>query len=198
MPRIKLGAPLLLAMSFLSMVSCTQSDPAPLLTDHKTEGNLESKNAIGCIAVSDVEDTYTPADLYKGVGACIAAGDYKNGSSLYAMAGIYGRFDTLRVTDRSAHQALTVLQMHELGSLPQGRMDKLRQEVTSIVNDDARLAELCARIRMIGPPSYAPRYMTQHGMGAFSSGGGSEPDEPFDRAAAWEKSLTSYLHCPAE
>ena len=197
MRSVKTARSLLLAMTYFLLASCSQSGSAPPIINHQSKGNLESNNPIGCIEASDVKSIYTPADLYKGVAACIVAANFKSGALLYALAGVYGRFDTLRVADVSAHQALTVLQMKEIGSLPQGETDKLRQEVASITKDEARLSSLCAEIRKIGLPNYKPNYMTQHGMDAFLPGSASGPVAPFDAPAAWEQSLTSYLHCSA-
>lgn len=181
----------LLATSTFPFASGAQS-----VTNYQAEGNLESTHQLGCIAADEVKDIYTPVDLYKGVAACVGSGNLQNGPLLFALAGVYGRFDTLRVADSTAHQAIRMAQMQELGSLPQEKTDLLRQEVVAIAKDNTRLAVLCARIRQVGPPNYFPRYMIQHGMGAFMPSSGNGLVKSFDPASAWEQSLTSYLHCP--
>ncbi len=187
----------LLAISAICWVAgCTRNGTA-VVVDHQTEGNLESKNPLGCIDSAAARSTDTPADLYQGVAACVAAGNLENATLLYALAGTYGRFDMLRVTDRSAHQAITVLQMQALGPLPKEKKDGFQQATMKMKEDPARLAASCAEIRRIGPPDYVPRYMIQHGMGAFLPDNGNGLDEAFDGATAWEQTLTSYLNCPA-
>lgn len=195
MSLAKPAASLLLASLLFSAMAQAQDTQPPLVTNHQAEGNLESNNSVGCIAVADAKSIYTPADLYKGVAACITAGDLRNGPELYALAGVYGRFDTLRVTDRSAHQALIVLQMQNLATLPKDKTDDFQTQLGMLAKDQVRLTELCTQIRRVGPPNYVPRYMTQHGMGAFLPDKDKGTETAFDPVTAWEQSLT-YLHCP--
>lgn len=197
MAFVKTALPFMVLSSALMQAGCTQTATAPVV-DHQAQGNLESNNPIGCIDSTMASNTYTPADLYQGVAACVSADDLESGAVLYALAGAYGRFDTLRVTDRSAHQAIPVLQMQALGTLPKERADRFRKTIMTMTEDPARLQALCIEIRRIGSPDYVPRYMVQHGMGAFSANGGSGLDEAFDATAGWEQALSSYLHCPAE
>lgn len=197
MAFVKTALPFIIISTALMQAGCTQTATAPVV-DHQAQGNLESNNPIGCVDSTLVRNTHTPADLYRGVAACVSADNLENGAMLYAFAGAYGRFDTLRVTDRSAHQAIPVLQMQALGTLPKESADRFRQATMMVTGDPARLEALCIEIRRIGPPNYVPRYMVQHGMGAFSANSGSGLDEAFDAAAGWEQALSSYLHCPAQ
>ncbi|KRG72131.1 hypothetical protein ABB29_00985 [Pseudoxanthomonas dokdonensis] len=169
----------------------------PSVVNHQANGNLESKHPLGCIGLGEVKNDYTPADLYKGVAACVNNGDMDKAAGLFSIAGAYGIFDTLRVTDRTAHQAVTVLKLENLGSLPKEEIESFQAAMTSISEDSARMQVLCQQIRQIGAPSYVPRYMIQHGMSAFTSKGGDELDPSFDKTVAWDKTLESYLHCPS-
>jgi hypothetical protein len=55
---------------------------------------------------------------------------------------------------------------------------------------------MCKEVERIGPPAYFPRYMIQHGMGAFlNNGSGDGLVKDFDAKAAWQESLAGYLHC---
>lgn len=69
--------------------------------------------------VSSVSNKHTPADIYPGVAACLKAGDFEKAAQLYLTAGTFGRFDQLRVSDRTAHQAVTVLQRNSFADLTQ-------------------------------------------------------------------------------
>jgi hypothetical protein len=67
--------------------------------------------------------------------------------------------------------------------------------------DAARHEVLCDQINKIGPPSYFPSYMVNHGLGVTQSALSNEappsPLEPnFNAQAAWALLLTNYLNCP--
>lgn len=159
-------------------------------------GNLESKNDIGCVGPEKLSNTYTPADLYKAVSNCASQDKYVEGVYLFALAGVYGRFDTFRVSDKTAHQAVTVLVMQSFGSLSMQKKDEFKQNLKKTLGTPEGLAKVCKKIDSLGPPNYYPRYMVQHGMGAFDSnksGNGLVAD--FDAKTAWKKSLDTYLHC---
>jgi len=171
---------------------------AGTVTNYQTQGNLEVTHAVGCKGFSELSNQYTPADLYKGLSECWAAKKYNEAAELFILAGVYGRFDSLRVADISAHQATSILSMEALHNLtPEqktGIMSAMQQHLTK---DTPQLLETCNTVRHIGMPDYHPSYMIQHGMKAFS---GKQPNDglvvPFDAKGAWEQSLYSYLHCP--
>lgn len=169
----------------------------PNIRNHESPGNLESTHDIGCIAADKVESRYTPADLYKAVSKCASARMYKEGAFLFAVAGVYGRFDTLRVVDKSAHQALGVARMQALGALDKDMQKAFENNLKQTLGDPKGLAAACKEIMRIGQPSYYPRYMIQHGMGAFLEKGTTDAlAKDFDADAAWKQSLATYLHCP--
>ena len=56
----------------------------------------------------------TPATLYPRIAACIKQGDDRTGMSLLSLAGVYGKYDRLRVTDRAAHQVIPALRQQWL------------------------------------------------------------------------------------
>jgi hypothetical protein len=144
-----------------------------------------------------MENKYTPTDLYKAVSKCAQAGKYKDGAFLFAVAGVYGRFDTLRVMDKTAHQAVTVARMQALSTLNEDKQAAFKDSLNKTLGNPEGLAAACKDIVRIGPPNYYPRYMIQHGMGAFlKSGSGDGLVKDFDAKAAWKQSLDTYLHCP--
>lgn len=160
-------------------------------------GNLESKNDLECIGARQLSNKYTPADLYKAVSKCANEDKYKEGALLFALAGVYGRFDTFRVADNTAHQAVTVLGMQAFGSLDKGKERAFKEGLKNILGTPDGLAATCKEIIVLGPPDYYPSYMIQHGMNAFlKSGSGSGLVADFDVKIAWKKSLDAYLHCP--
>ena len=183
----------------LASLSCTSQSTGHQnqVTNLTTPGNLQSNYKIGCIKVAAVKNVFSPADLYKGVADCIDKGDVKNGVSLYALAGVYGRFDTMRVADKTAHQALLALQMGAIDPLPEEKKQLLTKEVQLVFHDKVKINEICTAIRALGPPAYKPNYMIQHGMGAFM--GSSDKNAlvaDFDPKVSWDNALSGYLHCP--
>ncbi len=188
------------AFSFGFTVGAFAADSAtqPTIQIIEAPGNLESKYDVGCIGMDKVESKYTPTDLYKSMSKCVDSGMYEKGAFLFAIAGTYGRFDTFRVVDKTAHQAVDVAFMQALGALDESKRTEFQRNTKEILGSPEGLAAACREIVRIGVPDYYPRYMIQHGMGAFTKrGDGEELAKDFDTKAAWKKSLDTYLHCPS-
>jgi hypothetical protein len=107
-------------------------DPPKLVTEQngritniRAGGSLASTQTVGCIPITEAKNTLTPADLYKGVIECIHQDKYDLAAGLFALAGVYGRFDAERVADKTAGQAKTVLIMNTLANEPQDRKIKV-------------------------------------------------------------------------
>lgn len=167
------------------------------ITNYEAPGNLQSTHELGCLSVDKLSNKDTPADLYPALVKCLNQDQYDRALFIYALAGAYTRFDTLRVADETAHDAATVFLHRVIAAVPKDKMKKLASQVDNIVGDPKQLSALCAQLRKFGPPDYYPRYMVQHGMQAFTglkTPKGLVPD--FDAKKAWEESLSSYLHCP--
>lgn len=181
-------------------MNCFATEPAsrPQIKNYEAPGNLDSKHELGCIGAGSLSNKFTPADLYKAVSVCSKQGRFKEGAFLFALAGTYGRFDTLRVSDKSAHQAMTVLKMQAFGGMAPDQQNAFKGSVGETLGSPNGLATACNEIKRIGPPNYYPRYMIQHGMSAFTKTGADDSlVKDFDAQAAWKQSLESYLHCPS-
>ncbi len=169
------------------------------IVNYTTEGNLEVTHQTGCVGFKGLNNKLTPADMYRGVAQCLQSGDFSNAGELYALAGLYARFDTLRVADRTAHGAITVLTMTVGQSATPQQQKKLMAEINKfLVKGTPELAATCQTVRKIGYPDYFPRYMIKHGLSAFMA----EPRNRglvtnFEAEKAWEQVLDTYLHCPA-
>lgn len=149
-----------------------------------------------CSAGNELKNTYTPLELYMSVPPCIESGHFSEAANLFVLAGVYGMYDRLRVKDRSAHQAITVLKMAVTPSFT----DAFRQHLSTMVQGP-NLATLCQSMKKVGPPNYYPSYMINHGLGAISAQlNGNAPDsalnESFQPTSAWAEALDQYLHCP--
>jgi hypothetical protein len=168
------------------------------ITNVEAQGNLQSLNDIGCAHPDALRNIFTPADLYRGVAECIKQKDYDSAVFISALAGVYGVYDGMRVSDFTARDAPTVLLMKNFDPLSEEQKNTFMQKLSSTAGNQDSLDKLCSAIRSIGPPNYRPTYMIQHGMAAFTGGSASDGVSPdFDSDAAWKKSLNSYLHCPA-
>lgn len=169
------------------------------ITNLEAQGNLQSFRSVGCVEITELTDQNTPADIYPGIGKCIAAGDYDRAAKLFAVGGVYGRFDMQRVRDETAHQAIRVLQQNVLGSFSADQGAKLRDVLnhnSKFSQGSAEHAAMCASLKSLGPPDYYPTYMVKHGIKGLSGGmPGGDLEKDFDAAKAWSASLDTYVHC---
>lgn len=166
------------------------------ITNYEATGNLQALKPVDCVPVSELTNQQTPADMMPGVRKCIEAGEYERGAHLFFLAGVYGRYDTLRVADQTAHQAISVLRINNLGPIDETRQNAFRESLKGRYGPGSQeLAALCGQVRKLGAPAYHPAYMLRHGMSAFTGRGGGIKSN-FNPQEAWASSLDSYLHCP--
>lgn len=159
-------------------------------------GNLISTYDIGCADVSKLNNKLTPADLYRGMSICLQHNNFRDGAFLFALAGVYGRYDTYRVSDTTAHQATAALQVRTLGPVGQVKLASLQAEVAKLIQEPKDLRITCNKIKKIGPPTYYPKYMVQHGMKAIIDRATNNGlVAKFDSSSAWGNALASYIHC---
>lgn len=162
-------------------------------TNYVSVGNLESPKPSGCVEISSLSNKQNPVDIFTGLNQCLADGKYFKAASLYLVGMSYGYYDTKRVSDRTAHQALIVLRMNVLGSQSKDRLTLLQTEVTKLASNNS---EICESLKKLGRPAYKPTYMIQHGMGSFN--GQRTKDglvENFNAQQAWKDSLSKILKC---
>jgi hypothetical protein len=165
------------------------------VTSYETKGNLAVTHDLDCIASAQISNAYTPPDLMRAFTKCVHAARYDDALLLFMIAGADARFDTMRVPDATAHDAFAVL----MTNATNGESDAEHKGMLAsleIYKDKASalFTGVCAAAARLGPPNYAPDYMTRHGMGA-ALGGGSAPPADFDAHEAWKKAADSYLHC---
>lgn len=167
------------------------------ITNYEVEGNLAATQPIACIPIGEARNNLTPADIYPGVRDCIEQDKFDEATDLFALAGIYARFDAERVSDKTAGQAGEILIMNTFSALSEEKKSRFLAVFNRIAKDRKSMGPLCAQIRKIGAPDYYPKYMILHGMKAFlgdSYEGALSGD--FDQAAAWNRLQADYLHCP--
>lgn len=184
-------------LAVISVLGCSTQEPKTQITNYETQGNLQTESTLACVPLSKVTNQHTPADIYPGVAACIKSGDYEKAAPLYGLAGTYGRFDQLRVTDETARQAIQVLQINNFGDITETQQENFKKTMlASLETGSPSFTSMCDAVKQIGPPKYVPIYMIQHGMNAFHGTTGSGLNPNFDPSKGWQDSLTGYLHCP--
>jgi hypothetical protein len=166
--------------------------------NYTTAGSLESLHDIDCVQPSSLKNIYAPPDLYRGFAKCLARDEFRNAAFLFMLAGAYGRYDAMRVLDKSAHQAVPALRQQAVLAIAGSRKETFRDTVKAMSRNQVDQKALCQEAGRIGPPAYYPRYMVQHGLDAFAStDSGKGLKQDFDGGAAWKTVLAEYLHCSA-
>lgn len=184
------------AFTAVLLLAACATEKKSQVTNYESPGNLKSLSPIQCADLVDVTNQNTPADIYPAVQDCMNKKDYTRAAKLFALAGTLGRYDQMRVTDQSAHQAVTVLRMNHLGSFSKAENDALLSSITAISKDAEAFKSMCSQIASLGPPSYYPAYMVQHGMGAFLGGdSGKSINQDFNPSEAWGKAINGFLRC---
>lgn len=190
---------MILVISVVALIAawCLTPQQKGKIENHETGGNLKSTAAVGCVSLAELTNNHTPADIYPGALACITSGKYEKAVPLFALAGAYGRFDQLRVTDATARQAVQALKLNNFGSLSSERQEGFKKALLAATEGgSASLKKLCSDVERMGPPKYFPTYMIQHGMSAFVGQSGNGVKSDFNPTEGWREALTGYLHCP--
>ena len=179
-------------LAAIVLSACNTTSPGNV-TSFNAKGNLESNKPSGCVSITNLSNQQNPVDIFSGINKCIEQERYSQAAELYITAMSYGYFDTKRVSDKSAHQALNVLRMNVLSGQSEEVMDNLQVALEKISSNNTFI---CQNLSKLGAPSYLPTYMIQHGMGAFM--GQSTKDglvENFDSVTAWKESLSTVADC---
>jgi hypothetical protein len=154
-----------------------------------------------CVRLDQISGSPTPMELYGALNDCLENHRDADAVALFALAGMDSAFDSLRVTDKTAGQARQILIMDLLQRMPPETHARFESTMKAEAADAARHAVLCDQINKIGPASYFPSYMVNHGLGVMQSALSNQaPPTPleanFNAQASWALLLTNYLNCP--
>ena len=180
------------SLSALLLTACN-STPQSTVTNYEADENLASSQQIECVPVTELSNTNNPVDIFGGLNSCLSQQDYSNAAQLYFAGMSYGFFDTKRVSDKTAHQAISVLRMNVFGAQSQDTLASFQAALENVTSDNS---DTCQRLAELGPPAYKPTYMIQHGMAAFT--GQTTKDglvENFDSNTVWQDTLNTVLKC---
>lgn len=163
------------------------------VVNYSMSANLKPTHQVGCVSVANASDTWTTADVFPAMRTCINRGDYPDAASLFSLATSYGRFDMMRVADRSAWNAISVLQMQYLKDMSPAQKSAFDHAAQAMLQNRG---QICSELETLGPPGYVPTYMLVRGMAAFTGSlknGGLV--ENFNAQTAWAQVLREYVHC---
>ena len=166
-------------------------------TNFEIDGNLAPTRNPGCVALRDARSDLSPPDIALGIRQCIIDQEWRKAADLLYLMNIRGRFDSLRVVDKTAHQAFQVLNLQLGQSLWKPQQDALMPLVDQLTSKGtpARNA-FCAEMRRQGPPVHDPTWMINHGMGAFTGIEGDGLVPGFNALRAWNDILNNEIECP--
>ena len=172
----------------------TASDSPARVVHFEHSQNLAATNPLGCVDANEVAPQSTAADIASGAKACLEAEDYDRLLPLVMMASAYARYDTLRVTDETAHAALSALFADRFAEASDAQVERLMEAGDAFNADADRHGKVCAVLTSLGPPDYRPDYMIAHGMQAFLDDSDEPPVREIDREAAWRTAL-EFVNC---
>ncbi len=151
-----------------------------------------------CLSRAQITASVNPAVMMAALPRCLQEGRTQEAIDLYNFAGVFSNFDRQRVADESAHGVYSAMKAvigESMGEEAQTRFNDALRAQLAPDKAPAYIAGVCKHAKRIGPPSYAPTYMLNHGMAAFTGkGGGLVPD--FNPQQGWQNTLSNYLKCP--
>lgn len=165
------------------------------VTNYETPGNLAVTQNPGCIAIEAAGPELTPPDLHAGALSCVADKRWEAAADLFLLGLVRAAFDTRRVSDETAHQAVPALALQFNKALKPRAVRKLEAAFEGFGGTESEQhVAFCATFAEMAPPSYEPAYMIAHGMDAVM-GRKTVRVTPFDPETAWAETLTGYLKC---
>jgi hypothetical protein len=173
------------------------SSPIARSVNIDAPGNLEPVRQLPCLELSAVKNSYNPADLQTSVKACIKDGEFDKASRVFAIAGLFARFDAARVADPTARDAGQMLILQTFSSIVPDAKKKFGDAYSAMVKDPQSHGQLCSEAQRIGAPTYFPGYMIAHGMSALTSSANRSAVllSNFNASETWVSLQASYLMC---
>jgi ankyrin repeat protein len=171
--------------------------PHPATTE--TQGTqLFPKRA--CVQIGSIDNSHTPIELYSSLNDCLENNRDADAVSLFILAGMDSSFDAVRVSDKTAGQARTILIMALFDGMAADVHARFEMTMKALIDDPSRHAVLCEQVKKAGPPKYFPAYMVSHGLGVMQSTLANQApptplDPKFDAATSWRDLITNYLNC---
>ncbi len=192
----KVGLAVVSAMVLCAMAAHSEDSPGrPRIINWESPGNLAATNPLGCVAAETVSASDTAADIASGARACLDEREHDRMAELLLLANAYATYDTLRVTDPTAHAAVIALVADRFLGVSRRERRRVLRAVEKLRGDDERIGALCASMAAAGPPHYRPTYMIAHGLMSFPGAPKQSPLREIDTVAGWRKVLVEFVKC---
>ena len=160
------------------------------ITNYGNEGSLSISQELGCIDFTQAGPAHSPPDLFNASKECVYEDDFINAAKLCVIARIYGAFDSARVADKSARQAIKMLEIQYNNDVRGSDMSYLTAQAKILAVDSDWCFTLKKALIALGHPTYHPTYMILHGMSAFTEDPHQEPFiKGYDPKKIWAKVL---------
>ena len=170
---------------FPSLLFCASSNSSLFEETPPTEINA-------CIERSDIKSSYSPELLFKSSALCINDEKYNQAVDLYLVATAYGYFDTQRVLDKTAWQALDVIKTENFSAIDANKRNKFAEALRTRLDD---MKTTCTFLQKLGKPNYHPNYMIQAGVQSFASKSKNGLVPNYNPNALWEETRFTFLRC---
>lgn len=149
--------------------------------------------APACVPLAQITPGMDPVYLTAASVACVRTGQLDAAADLYNVAGVFARYDTLRIKDPVAHAAfpgLIVVMGQSLTSQQQQDFFRHLERRSKLPGYQDVLCEFSSRM---GPPTYRPTYMARPGVDGFLDRQLGLPT--IQPKTAWAKVRGEYLGC---
>jgi hypothetical protein len=161
---------------------------------YEAPGNLKATNPLACVPATEVTTASTAVDVAAGAKACADNREFDRAAEMFMVVSALGFFDTQRVADQTAHEALAVLPRMAFGELSERRLQQVFAAIRAVDQDAARKQAICAHLKESPPPTYVPTYMIAHGMNALLDPEAEQLVADFDAVPAWSAAM-KFVRC---
>lgn len=179
------------ALLLSALLSACASAPKTAV-DHSQA--LSPSQVLHCIEFDSASPEYSAADLAGAAQNCVHEGRFDNAAELVLVASAFAHFDTLRVSDSSAHSAQKHLFSKHFLSLDNEPRDRLLAAIYTLDQDSDRKALVCRVMSAMQPPQYLPLYMIAHGKAAQADNANTSLHKSYDAEANWLQAQ-SFVRC---
>lgn len=144
----------------------------------------------GCVPYTEAGPGLSPPDLAKGAEECVRKGDYDRAIDLVGLLVLRSRYDETRIGGAASADISNAIMTGLRAKLDSTQIRALAAAFERFGQPGSpRRRAFCQAMRVEGPPTYVPVYMTARGKGVLPRAPGFVPQ------TAWSKLLREFLEC---